>query len=137
MPYLFVYGTLRSTFDNRWARRLRREADFVGRGRVRGRVTRVGRYTALVPTGIRNIDGEVYRLRAARTLAVLDRYEGSGYERVTVRVRTCAGRSVFAWVYVRARGSNGHAEEPLAADPATVRYQEEEFEKPVESRPVR
>jgi gamma-glutamylcyclotransferase (GGCT)/AIG2-like uncharacterized protein YtfP len=92
MPYLFVYGTLRSTFDNRWARLLRREADFVGRGRVRGRVSRVGRYTALVPTGIRNIDGEVYRLKAAaRTLAILDRYEGSGYERVIVRVRHPAG----------------------------------------------
>lgn len=138
MPYLFVYGTLRSIFDNRWARRLRREADFVSRGWVKGRLARAGPYRALLPTGIRNIEGELYRLRIpGRTLAVLDRYEGSGYRRVMLPVRTLGGRSIAAWMYVRAGGSNGQPEEAFPADPAAIRYKEEQLEKPVESGPVR
>ena len=74
-PYLFGYGTLRSSYQNRWARRLRREADFISTGWVKGRLKRIGRYRALVRAGSKNIEGEIYRLRiAARTLAVLDQY---------------------------------------------------------------
>jgi gamma-glutamylcyclotransferase (GGCT)/AIG2-like uncharacterized protein YtfP len=101
---LFVYGTLRAFFDIPMARRLRREARWLGVARVAGRLYDLGRYPGISPPRRRgdSVTGELYRLgRPRRTLRALDRYEGR-FVRELVRVRL-GRREHRAWVY-RFRG---------------------------------
>jgi len=89
---LFVYGTLRSEFDNRYARLLRAEADLVGRATVMGSIFRVADYPGYRPEPAGEVHGEVYKLRdPERTLAALDDWEGEQY----TRVKTAGG----FWIY--------------------------------------
>ena len=91
LDLLFVYGTLRSEFDNRYACQLRAEATFVRRAKVPGSIYRVEHYPAFRPQPEREVQGELYRLHTPEvTLAVLDEYEGEEFERVVVK---------GAWIY--------------------------------------
>jgi len=82
---LFVYGTLRSAFDNEYARLLRSQADLVGRAIVTGSIYRVQHFPAFRPEPAGEVHGELYRLRDPEaTLKILDEYEGSEFERVVV-----------------------------------------------------
>jgi gamma-glutamylcyclotransferase (GGCT)/AIG2-like uncharacterized protein YtfP len=87
-----VYGSLRSEFDNPYARRLRGHAEFVGRTTVPGSIFRIGKYPGYrrEPEGI--VHGELWRLLDPEaTLAALDEYEGPEYSRVVVN---------GAWIYL-------------------------------------
>src|SRR5215472_3801036 len=86
--YLFVYGTLRSTCANPYARLLARSADLLGSGRVRGRLQRFKRYPGihLELCAKRWVEGEIHRLHELGILAALDRYEGPDFERVLVPI---------------------------------------------------
>jgi gamma-glutamylcyclotransferase (GGCT)/AIG2-like uncharacterized protein YtfP len=96
---LFVYGTLRSEFENPFARLLRSQAELIGRATVQGSIYRVEFYPAYKEEPAGEVHGEVYRLQSgAATLAELDDYEGEGFERV--KVKTSRGE---AWIY-RYRG---------------------------------
>jgi len=101
-PYLFVYGTLKSTFRNPYARRLRREALLVGRATMPGRLYRVRWYPGMRPprdSGDR-VTGELYRLRQpSKMLAVLDEYE-DGYRRELRNATLASGRIHQCWVYM-------------------------------------
>lgn len=98
---LFVYGSLRSEFDNAHARRLRGEADWLGPATVRGSIFFIGelqRYPGYRrdPDGI--VRGELWRLRnAPQTLAALDDYEGPEYSRVEIDLET---PRTSAWIYL-------------------------------------
>lgn len=88
---LFVYGTLRSEFDNQYARLLRSQADLIGRATVPGSIYRVEHYPAFRREPAGQVHGELYRLRDQETtLKALDEYEGSEFERVVVN---------GAWIY--------------------------------------
>jgi gamma-glutamylcyclotransferase (GGCT)/AIG2-like uncharacterized protein YtfP len=88
---LFVYGTLRSEFDNRYARLLRTAATSMGRATVPGSIYRVRHFPAFRPHPEGEVQGELYRLHTPEvTLAVLDEYEGEEFERVVVK---------GAWLY--------------------------------------
>lgn len=88
---IFVYGTLRSEFDNRYARLLRKEGTLVGRASVRGSIYRVRHFPAFRPEPEGEVQGELYRLNdPAATLKALDEYEGPEFERVIVN---------DAWIY--------------------------------------
>lgn len=90
---LFVYGTLRSEFANPHARRLREQADFIGKATMPGSVFQVGKYLGYrrEPEGI--VHGELWRLRDPKsTLAALDGYEGVAYSRIEV-----SGAWIYAW----------------------------------------
>jgi len=88
---LFVYGTLRSAFDNPYARLLRTQADLIAPATVPGSIYRVMHYPAYRPAPAGEVHGELYRLRDPETtLKTLDDYEGSEYERVVVN---------GAWLY--------------------------------------
>jgi gamma-glutamylcyclotransferase (GGCT)/AIG2-like uncharacterized protein YtfP len=103
-PYLFVYGTLKSGFLNRYARRLRREAALLGSARMAGRLYRVSWYPGMRPPRCPQdlVTGELYRLRQpSKTLEVLDRYEEPHRYRRELRIATLGdGRSLKAWVYM-------------------------------------
>jgi gamma-glutamylcyclotransferase (GGCT)/AIG2-like uncharacterized protein YtfP len=91
LDLLFVYGTLRSEFDNRYARLLRKQATLVGKGTVPGSIYRVDHYPAYRPGPAGEVHGELYRLAEPEaTFKVLDEYEGSEFERVMVK---------DAWIY--------------------------------------
>jgi gamma-glutamylcyclotransferase (GGCT)/AIG2-like uncharacterized protein YtfP len=93
---LFVYGSLRSEFDNPHARLLREKADLLGRATVRGSLFRNGEFPGyrIEPDGI--VHGEVWKLREPEsTLAALDEYEGDVYSRISVNTNMGA-----AWIYV-------------------------------------
>jgi gamma-glutamylcyclotransferase (GGCT)/AIG2-like uncharacterized protein YtfP len=86
LDLLFVYGTLRRSFNNRYARLLRKNASYVGHLMVSGSIFRVRHYPAFRPEPAGNVHGELYRLyQPAETLAVLDEYEGDEFERVIVQ----------------------------------------------------
>jgi gamma-glutamylcyclotransferase (GGCT)/AIG2-like uncharacterized protein YtfP len=88
---LFVYGTLRSEFNNRYARLLRSEAELVGRATVPGSIYRVTHYPAFRPGPKGAVHGELYRLNDPETtLKALDEYEGPEFERVMAN---------GAWIY--------------------------------------
>jgi gamma-glutamylcyclotransferase (GGCT)/AIG2-like uncharacterized protein YtfP len=89
---LFVYGSLRSEFDNPHVRMLREQAKSLGHATVRGSIFLVGQYPGYrrEPAGI--VHGELWRLREpAKTLAALDDYEGETYSREMAD---------DAWIYV-------------------------------------
>jgi gamma-glutamylcyclotransferase (GGCT)/AIG2-like uncharacterized protein YtfP len=91
LDLLFVYGTLRSEFDNRYARQLRQEATLVRRATMPGSIYRVAHYPAFRPQPVGEVHGELYRLHTPEvTLSVLDEYEGEEFERVAVN---------GAWLY--------------------------------------
>jgi len=92
---IFVYGTLRSAFDNQYSRLLRAEADFVELTTLPGSIFRVDHFPAYRPEPIGEVHGELYRLRdPEKTLRALDQYEGSEFERVII---TSAVRDT--WIY--------------------------------------
>jgi gamma-glutamylcyclotransferase (GGCT)/AIG2-like uncharacterized protein YtfP len=83
---LFVYGTLRSEFNNQYARLLREQAELLGHTTVPGSIYRVGHFPAWKPEPAGEVHGELYRLRDPdTTLKALDEYEGPDFERVVVR----------------------------------------------------
>jgi len=101
-PYLFVYGTLKSGFRNRYARRLRREARLAGRATMPGRLYRVRSYPGMRPPRDSGdlVSGELYRLRQpSKTLAILDVWEDH-YRRELHRATLETGQSFPAWVYI-------------------------------------
>ena len=123
---LFVYGTLRSGFRNRYALLLSRQGVLLGRARVRGRLYDLGSYPALCPaSGEHWATGELFALRTpARTLAMLDAYEGPDYPRVVTRALLDDGRTVPAWVYRYRRAlpewrllASGEYPSPVAKSP--------------------
>lgn len=88
---LFVYGTLRSEFDNPWARLLRSQAQRLGPATVPGSIYRVSHYPAYRSAPAGEVHGELYCLHdPATTLQALDEYEGEDFERVVVN---------SAWLY--------------------------------------
>jgi gamma-glutamylcyclotransferase (GGCT)/AIG2-like uncharacterized protein YtfP len=101
-PYLFVYGTLKSSFENRYAQQLRREAALVGRAQVAGRLYRVSSYPAMQPPRDPKdlITGELYELyQPSKTLEVLDEWE-EDYNRELHRATVANGQDFQAWIYV-------------------------------------
>ena len=88
---LFVYGTLRSEFDNPGARLLRSRARLVRRATVPGSIYHIGHYPGFRPEPAGEVHGELYLLsRPEATLADLDDYEGPNFERVILS---------GAWIY--------------------------------------
>src|SRR4051794_40498902 len=93
---LFVYGTLRSQYDNRYARLLRSRAELVGPATVSGSIFRVRHYPVWKPDPEGEVHGELYRLiNPDTTLKVLDEYEGEDFERVMITTRG----ALDAWIY--------------------------------------
>lgn len=113
--FLFVYGTLRAGSGHPMAARLVAAATSVARASVRGQLLEVGRYPALVLGGETEVVGDCLRLdpeREAKTLDVLDGYEGVGdepplFRRVEAEVQDAEGRRRTAWIYVWARDTEG------------------------------
>jgi pyruvate carboxylase len=106
---LFVYGTLMKGHRDDWQQRV--GARLVGRGRITGKLYRLGKFPGAVTSAGNgsHIQGEVYHLSdASRALRILDEYEefepnspkGSLFIRKRMSVEMEDGSSAEAWVYV-------------------------------------
>jgi gamma-glutamylcyclotransferase (GGCT)/AIG2-like uncharacterized protein YtfP len=104
---LFVYGTLRRGAHHPNARRLAREAVWLGPATAAGTLWRIVTYPGFAPRGPGRVRGDLYRLRSTTSFAWLDAYEMCGPDdprphpyrrtRITVRWR---GRTTAATTYV-------------------------------------
>jgi gamma-glutamylcyclotransferase (GGCT)/AIG2-like uncharacterized protein YtfP len=108
---LFVYGTLRRGFP------LHKHlhggtAQFLGRGKMRGRLYDLGDFPGALPSPTNEIEGELYELTdAARQLKQLDEIEEffpeqpgqSLFLRRLAEVELETGQKVRAWVYFLAK----------------------------------
>lgn len=89
---LFVYGTLRSQFDNPGARQLRSQARLLRRATMPGAIYQISDYPGFRPEPPGEVHGELYQLdQPDVTLAGLDDYEGPDFQRVVLS---------GAWIYV-------------------------------------
>ena len=100
---LFVYGTLKRGSDNKYARLLEANSEFLGTGRMRGRVYNLGRYPGAVVSEQPGdwVPGELFCLvTPAKTFKTLDAYEGAEFSRTMVDIRLDSGESLESWVYL-------------------------------------
>lgn len=79
--YLFVYGSLRSGFQNSAYEYISRYFNFFGQARVRGRLFDLGDYPAAIPVSSEHfIKGELYKIKNENefswAIGQLDDYEG-------------------------------------------------------------
>lgn len=108
--HIFVYGTLKRSFSNPYARLLRAHARFVSEAWVQGELVNLGPYPGLVPApnGRARVFGELFRLDDANALLrQIDRYEGCDpdepgprpFVRRTAFAHLMGGGTELAWVY--------------------------------------
>ena len=102
LPYLFVYGTLRRGTGTKWAQFLEGVSRFIGPARARGALFYLGHYPGMVlADGDSWVRGEVCLLTSpSSSLAELDAYEGSDFERQVLDVLLDDGRTIRAWAYL-------------------------------------
>ena len=104
---LFVYGTLRRSFNNTYACRLAQQGEWLGEARVAGKLYNLGHYPGMKLASSDEqawVVGELYRLpddpeSAARLLAELDDYEAEEFERVAAVVEAVGEVPVQVWIY--------------------------------------
>ncbi|GAB3707145.1 gamma-glutamylcyclotransferase [Spirosoma flavus] len=109
--YLFVYGTLRASFQNPFAQYLHQHSQYVGEGNFSGQLFDIGTYPGAIyqPDSGSFVRGDIYEIRQhkAELLLRLDEYEGIGatfeqpheYIRVIVPIN-CAGETLRCWIYL-------------------------------------
>lgn len=92
--YLFVYGTLKSNFNVKAARALRKISFPIAKAKVSGTLYSFGHYPALkLHPRSKPVKGEIVRLKnIAASLDMLDRYEeayryGNDYQREHISVK--------------------------------------------------
>src|ERR1017187_8127617 len=97
---LFVYGTLRSEFSNKYARLLRGQGESMGPASVPGSIYRIGSYPGWKPEPPGEVRGELYKLaNPEQTLSTLDDYEGEDFERVQIKTTTAGPDAVWIYLY--------------------------------------
>ncbi len=106
--FLFVYGTLLRGFASLESWRGRVQAEFAGRGRIKGKLYDLGEYPGAIADSEHLVRGEVYELRSpGDALNILDEYEAffplhperSLFVRAVTPVVMADGREMEAWVY--------------------------------------
>jgi gamma-glutamylcyclotransferase (GGCT)/AIG2-like uncharacterized protein YtfP len=100
---LFVYGTLRRGSKIKIARLFHADSEFLGTGRMQGRLTRSHPHRGVVQSKKPDewIAGEIFQLKnPAGLLPILDEYEGLEYKRTSVPVQLDSGKRLLAWMYL-------------------------------------
>ncbi len=109
--YLFVYGTLRPSFENQFARYLRQHSYYIGEATFPGLLFDLGNYPGAIfqQGSFQNVWGSVYHIEQHKQtlLAYLDEYEGisSGFTQPVEYIRALVPISVspiiiISWVYL-------------------------------------
>lgn len=99
--YLFVYGTLRKSYDLKLKNKVAKGLEYVGQAKIGATMYDIGRYPGAVRdrTG-REVIGDVFLVKdPAAVFKVLDKYEGAEFARKKGKVRMRRGGELNAWVY--------------------------------------
>lgn len=109
--FIFVYGLLKSFYDNEPARFIRENCKLIGEGWFSGSLFDLGNYPGAVfnPNSVFKVHGEVYQImnNKEKLVAFLDHFEGVGaefevpheYKREMIPVNTQNG-SIIASTYL-------------------------------------
>lgn len=109
--YLFVYGTLRKSFDSPIHKKIAGSAEWIGSAFIQGKLFDIGDYPGALPSTKSEgskIKGELIRVNdEEKVMKILDEYEGfdrdnpnnSEYSRRMEQVTLENGEGVMAWVY--------------------------------------
>ena len=110
LSWLFVYGTLMSSFENEMAQYLQSNAKFISRAHTHGKLYRVSWFPGFIPDQDLSslVWGELYKLQNSdKVLPMLDNYEGfdpatntGEFKREQIEVFLVDGRSKICWTYV-------------------------------------
>lgn len=103
--YLFVYGTLQSTYTNEYAVQLRTQATYISRAFCFGTVIQIDWYPGLIVStnSEQKVFGELYALPANNSLLhILDEYENTAdQEFLRTQIQVFTEHEEFsAWAYV-------------------------------------
>lgn len=114
-PLIFVYGTLRFSYQHPLAHQLRSEASYLGQFYFQGRLYQIENYPGAITSDDPEdqICGDLYQLNHKGLLADLDQYEecGEGFSQPTEYLRTrkdiyrledikAKKNPFWAWVYL-------------------------------------
>lgn len=109
--YLFVYGTLQSSFRNQWSEFLQKNASLISKAKMRGSLYKIDYY----PGATYNCNaqtfvyGELYHsANIHKVLEHIDLYEECSaqdplpheYKKEIIRVTTQANMEVLSWCYL-------------------------------------
>ncbi|HEY4336586.1 MAG TPA: gamma-glutamylcyclotransferase family protein [Puia sp.] len=99
--YLFVYGTLRKSYDLKLKNKVAGGLEYVGQAKVGATMYDIGRYPGAVrDRGGREVIGDVFLVNdPAAVFKVLDKYEGTEFVRKKGKVRMRRGGELNAWIY--------------------------------------
>lgn len=82
MKYIFVYGLLKSMYDNEPAKLIRKNCTLIGEGSFPGKLIDIGSYPGALfdPKAQTQVHGEVYRIDQNENtlISFLDHFEGVG-----------------------------------------------------------
>lgn len=104
--YLFVYGTLRSEFNNEMAQLLRENATYLRDGNIKGQLYDVGTYPALIYNDNTDIliKGQIFEMDDMEQIfEFLDPYEGVDdefYVRQIIPIEVEKKSFLPCWVYI-------------------------------------
>ena len=105
--FLFVYGTLMSTFKNSYSDFLKQNATFIEKGHIPARLYEVGEYPAAISVNDFEhfVVGEIWYIsNFEQIISVLDEYEGTNenkpeYQRKCVEALTEEKNKINCWTY--------------------------------------
>lgn len=77
LRFLFVYGKLKSKFDNEGATLLKQKAQLISDAIVHGKLYNIGSYPGVILSNNKNdiVHGEIYQLSSENILVKLDEFE--------------------------------------------------------------
>jgi gamma-glutamylcyclotransferase (GGCT)/AIG2-like uncharacterized protein YtfP len=99
--YLFVYGTLRKSYDLKLKNKVVKGLEYVGQAKLGAALFDIGRYPGAVKDRSgKEVIGDVFQVHdPANVFRVLDAYEGKEFMRKKGKVQMRKGGELNAWVY--------------------------------------
>ncbi|MCW8890887.1 MAG: gamma-glutamylcyclotransferase [Sedimenticola sp.] len=134
-PYpLFVYGSLLKGVDHPYHRHLARYCEYLGPGRLQGRLFEVNGYPGAITSDQTDewVTGELYGIQESTPLfLILDEYEGCSdddplpheYQRVLQPILLEDGSQLTAWTYCYA-GDTSRLQQITSGDYLAYRYRQ-------------
>ena len=116
-PYLFVYGTLKRTFDNSFSKELQHSSIYIADGTFPGHLYLVSWFPGAIydPESAFSVQGEIYKMEdPGQLLPVLDEYEEihpdpelNLYIRKTIPIISTDEQIFNCWTYLYNQSSEG------------------------------
>jgi len=106
MEYIFVYGTLLSSFKIEQFQQIEEHLQFISKATIKGALYDLGNYPGYVEVPEGEVQGELYLVSEIdKVFEILDVYEGlhndePEYIRKKIAVRLPEGEEIDSWIYI-------------------------------------